>query len=170
MNPTTDVKFCCSQQHSSFNHDCMPIISLHLPTVNVHMMTEATTCVSTEGWSYKFLSQVWHRREQCKEKRLWYPRGWVHCGSASWVFYLRNKQCSDRENRSFGHDIFPTWAGRLASGFDFLFVEDVLVQCFEWGYDKMPVECQAQSLGSSHDKTILHGFKNISKLYFGKQP
>lgn len=69
-----------------------------------------------------------------------------------------------------GMTFFPTWAGRQTSGFNFLFVEDTLAQCFESGCDKMPAESQAESLGSSHDKAILHGFKNISELYFGKQP
>jgi len=49
-------------------------------------------------------------------------------------------------------------------------VEEVLAHCFEPGCDKAPAERQAQSFGSSHDKAILHGFKNILKLYSVKKP
>jgi len=83
---------------------------------------------------------------------------------------LKNKQCSDRGDQSFGHEIFPTWIGRRTSDFDLLFVEEVLAHCFEPGCDKAPAERQAQSFGSSHDKAILHGFKNILKLYSVKKP
>lgn len=109
MNPTTDVKFYGSQQHSSFYHEC--IISLHLPTANDHVIAKATISVSRGGESYRFLNQVGHRRQKCKEKRLWCLKEWVCCGSALWLLHLMNKQCSDKEDGSFGHDIFPTWWG-----------------------------------------------------------
>lgn len=145
-NPNPDVKFYGSQQNTSFYHDSMAIISLHLPTVNDHVIAKATMGVFREGYGYRFLNQLWDRWEHCMEKRLWYPREWVCGGSPLWFLHFRNKQYSARENPSFGHDIFPTWVGRQCSAFDLLFVEDVLAECFEAGYDKMPAEHQAQSL------------------------